>query len=156
MRAGKDELESAAQRLEYCASRIDEADKKRTHLEKTRLTLAKILERLKPWEELLKSTDSTQGVGPHSLIHVLDRVRGDLSEDAARLSFTMRQLAENLDGLVSTGRDKHASVMPGVMIEPRDAANAQTEITTTVGVIPKPSSLTSDSSVTAETEDSPS
>ena len=44
---------------------------------------------------------------------------------------TMRQLAENLDGLVSTGRDKNkTAVKPAVMIEPRDAVNPQPEITT--------------------------
>ena len=146
VRSGKDELESAAQRLEYCSSRIDEADKKRVHLEKTRLTLAKLLEKLKPWEELLRGTDSSQGVGPHSLLHVLDRVRGDLSEDAARLSFTMKQLAENLDSLVGKGSQKQSVVMPAVMIEPRDANSAQQpEITTTVKAPSKPSPVKSDS-----------
>ena len=146
VRSGKDELESAAQRLEYCSSRIDEADKKRVHLEKTRLTLAKLLEKLKPWEELLRGTDSSQGVGPHSLLHVLDRVRGDLSEDASRLSFTMKQLAENLDSLVGKGSQKQSVVMPAVMIEPRDANSAQQpEITTTVKAPSKPSPVKSDS-----------
>lgn len=159
VRAGKDELESAAARLEYCTTRIEEADKKREVLEKTRLTLTKVLERLKPWEELLKSTDSSQGEGPHTLLQVLDRVRGGLSEDAARLSFTMRQLADNLQGLVNTGRDQSPAATPAVksdvMIEPRDAKNAQPEITTTVKTPSKPSPATSDSISAASIKEKP-
>ena len=156
VRVGKDELESAAQRLEYCSSRIAEADKKRVHLEKTRLTLAKLLERLKPWEELLRGTDSSQGTGPHSLLLAFDRVRGELSEDATRLSSTMKQLAENLDGLVGKGSGKKPSVMSAVMIEPRDANNAQQpEITTTIKAPSKSSPIKSDSISAASVEEKP-
>lgn len=154
VRAGKDELESAAARLEYCSSRIEEADKKREGLEKTRLTLARILEKLKPWEELLRGSDNSEGAGPHSLLYALDRVRGELSEDAARLSFTMKQLAENLENLVGAGRDKPTANMPAVMIEPRDAAktNKQPEITTTAAISPKSKSIAKDSSSSSITK----
>lgn len=133
VRSGQDELESAARRLAEAVASVHDADKKRQQLNQTCVTLVPLLEQLKPWESLFKSTAGEQSVGRHPIVRLLDEMRSGLGEDAARLSGTMRQMAARLDDVLRLNQGKAA-----VLIEPRDAKAQPPQITTAQKNLPRP------------------
>ena len=82
----------------------------------------RLLSRLQPWEQLLLRSDQTADGTPKPVASMIESLRSGLGQDMARLSATMREIAQRVDGLGLPSADSPERVQKPPMIVTRSEA----------------------------------
>ncbi len=110
LRQSCEEIESRAQQLNKGLVRLAKAGEKRASIEQTCRRLEELMDRLEPWEPLIRSLDIGDGDRPrHPLTDMIGELQEGLGKDAALLATRMRYIADRVEVLFPPDQIRHTT-----------------------------------------------
>lgn len=131
-----EEIKSRAQQLNKGLVRLAKAGEKRASVEQTCQRLEELMDRLEPWEPLIRSLDVGDGDRPgHPLTDMIGELQKGLGKDAALLATRMRYIADRVETLFPPDQTRHTTRQDDADPRPPEPAP---QVTADVGPSPGP------------------